>query len=303
MNMMGRAARGTTLRGRPFASPRARALALAQGIELERIRGSGPDGRVVVGDLALQGATLNAQPDSPAAQPARPTRYLDVPNSIGRQLIARRLTESARHAPQFHATVECCVDPVLELRAALRERLLAKGIRLSLNDFVLHAVAQALRDVPQVNVAFSMAAIRQFEQVHLAVAVDVPGGLVTPVIADADSMGVARIAAEMGRLIGQAREGTLPAGASAGGTFSVSSLGSLGVQGFTALLNPPQAAILAVGAAERKPAVRDDRLVVATLMSVTLGCDHRAIDGALAARWLNAFKRRIEEPQEEDVWK
>lgn len=300
---MGGAVRATTLRGRPFASPRARALALAQGIELEQVRGSGPDGRVVVRDLAGQAASIGAQSDSPAARPARPTRYLDIPNSIGRQLIARRLTESARQAPQFHATVECCVDPVLELRAALHERLLARGVRLSLNDFVLHAAAQALREVPQVNVAFSMAAIRQFEQVHLAVAVDVPGGLVTPVIADADSMGVARIASEMGRLIGQARDGTLPAGASAGGTFSVSSLGSLGVQGFTALLNPPQAAILAVGAAEKKPAVRHDQLVIASLMCVTLGCDHRAIDGALAARWLKAFKRRIENPREEDVWR
>lgn len=288
---------------RRFASPRARAQARESGVALDGVAGSGPGGRIVVKDLAGLHAKAARLAPPPVGEPARPTRYIDVPNGIGRQLIARRLAESVRDVPQFEASIDCCVDPVLALRSATAERLQAQGLRLSVNDFVLHAAAQALREVPQVNVSFTGPAIRQFDQVHLAVAVAVDAGLVTPVIADADALGVARIAGEMRALMQQARSATLPAGASAGGTFSVSNLGGLGIQRFTALLNPPQAAILAVGAAEPRPVVRNGQLAIGTMMTVTLGCDHRAIDGALAARWLAAFRRYLESPREEDVWK
>jgi pyruvate dehydrogenase E2 component (dihydrolipoamide acetyltransferase) len=232
----------------------------------------------------------------------RSTRYEDVPNTLGRKLIARRLTESMQQAPHFYARVDCCVDSVLALRAGSTSRLAKHGDKLSINDFVIHAVAQALRDVPAVNVSFLGAAIRRYQQVHVAVAVAVAEGLATPVIADADSKGVVQIAREMRELATQARAGTLPAGASSGGTFSVSNLGAHGVREFTAVINPPQAAILAVGMAESRPLVRPGQIVAATMMTVTLSCDHRAIDGALAASWLAAFKGRLENPKEEDLW-
>ena len=284
---------------RRFASPRARAAVRAQGLDIAQVTGSGPNGRVVLQDLAA--VRKVSEPVMPIAM-QRPTRFEDVPNSLGRKLIARRLTESMQQAPHFYARVDCCVDAVLALRDAVASRLEKQGAKLSLNDFVIHAVAQALRDVPAVNVSFLGSAIRRYQQVHVAVAVAVGEGLVTPVIADADCKGVAQIAREMREQAAQARAGTLVAGASAGGTFSVSNLGAQGVREFTAVINPPQAAILAVGMAEPRAVVRAGQLTVATMMTVTLSCDHRAIDGALAAQWLAAFKRRLESPKEEDLW-
>jgi pyruvate dehydrogenase E2 component (dihydrolipoamide acetyltransferase) len=284
---------------RRFTSPRARAAAHAQGLDLAQIIGSGPRGRVVVQDLP--GPRRLGEPAAPPHM-ERSTRYEDVPNTLGRKLIARRLTESMQQAPHFYARVDCCVDSVLALRAGSTSRLAKHGDKLSINDFVIHAVAQALRDVPAVNVSFLGAAIRRYQQVHVAVAVAVAEGLATPVIADADSKGVVQIAREMRELATQARAGTLPAGASSGGTFSVSNLGAHGVREFTAVINPPQAAILAVGMAESRPLVRPGQIVAATMMTVTLSCDHRAIDGALAASWLAAFKGRLENPKEEDLW-
>lgn len=284
---------------RRFASPRARAAARAQGLDLALVDGSGPNGRVVLHDLgsAVPGARAPA-----ATVSERPTRYTDIPHGLGRKLIARRLTESMQQAPHFYTRIECCVDAVLALRTALAGRLEQLGDKLSVNDFVVHAAARALRDVPAVNVSFNGSAIRHFQQVHVAVAVAVDEGLVTPVIADADGKSVVQIARELRALAAQARAGTLPAGASAGGTFTVSNLGSHGVREFTAVINPPQAAILAVGMAEPCAVVRDGQIRAASMLTVTLSADHRAIDGALAARWLGAFRRRLENPMEEDVW-
>ena len=298
MTMQGSALAGHRA-NRRFASPRARAASRAQGLDLAQITGSGPNGRVVLQDLAGARSVLAAA-EPPAA--GRPTRYEDLPTSLGRKLIARRLTESLQQAPHFYARVDCCVDAVLALRDAVASRLEKQGDKLSLNDFVIHAVAQALRDVPSVNVSFLGAAIRRYQQVHVAVAVAVGEGLVTPVIADADCKGVAQIAREMRELAAQARAGTLAAGASAGGTFSVSNLGTQGVREFTAVINPPQAAILAVGMAEPRAVVRDGQIRIATMLTATLSSDHRVIDGALAAQWLAAFKHRLESPKEEDLW-
>ncbi len=284
---------------RRFASPRARAAARAQGLDLALIDGSGPNGRVVLQDL---GAAHTTRPPVTAQASERPTRFEDIPNSLGRKLIARRLTESMQQVPHFHTRIDCCVDAVLALRSALASRLDKQGDKLSVNDFVVHAAAHALRDVPAVNVSFSASAIRHYQQVHLAVAVAVDEGLVTPVIADADGKSVVQIARKLRALAARARAGTLPAGASAGGTFTVSNLGSHGVREFTAVINPPQAAILAVGMAEPCAVVRDGQIRAASMLTVTLSADHRAIDGALAARWLGAFRRRLENPMEEDVW-
>ena len=283
---------------RRVASPRSRALAREHGLSLHDLPGSGPNGRIVRLDVE---AALKSPGHGAAAALERPTRYEDVPHTIGRKLIARRLTESMQQAPHFHARVDCCLDGLLALRAAHASGLAQQGLKLSINDFVIHAAAQALREVPAVNVAFRPSAIRHFAQVHVAVAVAVPQGLVTPVIADADSKGVAAISREMRDLVAQARAGTLAPGASAGGTFSISTLGGHGVREFTAVINPPQAAILAVGAAEQRAVVRDGQLTVATVMTVTLSSDHRAIDGELAARWLAVFRGHIESVGEEAV--
>ena len=290
----------TTLRtSRRFASPRSRALAREHGLDLQDLAGSGPNGRIVRQDVE---AALKSPGQGAPATVERPTRYEDVSHTLGRKLIARRLAESMQQAPHFYARIDCCIDGILALRAAQASRLAQEGLKLSVNDFVIHAAAQALRDVAAVNVSFSASVIRHFAQVHVAVAVAVPQGLVTPVIADADSKGVAAISREMRELAAQARAGTLPPGAGAGGTFSISNLGGHGVREFTAVINPPQAAILAVGAAEQRAVVRDGQLAVATMMTVTLSSDHRAIDGELAARWLAAFRRHIESVGAEALW-
>jgi len=268
-------------------------------MDLQSLTGSGPNGRIVKADVL---AALKAEGGPQATAPQRPTRFSDVPHSLGRKLIARRLTESKQQAPHFYARIDCCVDALLTLRAGAQPQLDAQGLRLTLNDFVIWAAARALRDVPEVNVSFTDASIRCYQQVHIAVAVAVEQGLVTPVIADADGKTVVQIAREMRALVEQARTGALPAGASAGGTFSVSNLGALGVREFTAVINPPQAAILAVGAAQARAVVANGQLAVATMMTVTLSADHRAIDGAVAARWLAAFQRRLESLQENDLW-
>jgi len=288
--------------GRParhFSSPLSRALARERSLDLASLTGSGPNGRIVKADVL---AALQAGAGSQPAVSQRATRFSDAPHSLGRKLIARRLTESKQQAPHFYARIDCCVDPLLALRASAQPRLDAQGLKPTLNDFVIWAAARALRDVPEVNVSFTDAAIRSYQQVHIAVAVAVEQGLVTPVIADADGKSVVRIAREMRELVEQARAGSLPAGASAGGTFSVSNLGALGVREFTAIINPPQAAILAVGAAQPRAVVAHGQLAVTTMMTVSLSADHRAIDGAVAARWLAAFQRRLESPQEQDLW-
>jgi pyruvate dehydrogenase E2 component (dihydrolipoamide acetyltransferase) len=225
-----------------------------------------------------------------------------VPNTLGRKLMARRLTQAKQDAPHFYLIIDCHVDAVLALRASQQERALSEGVRLSLNDFVIKAAALALGDIPALNASFSETSIRYFEDVHVSVAVAVDDGLVTPVIEHADRKSVAQIAVAMAALSTQARAGTLPAGASAGGTFSISNLGAFGVREFAAVINPPQAAILAVGAAEARPVVVDGKLAVATVMTATLSADHRVTEGAVAARWLAAFRSRLVGLSEADVW-
>ncbi|MEY4268653.1 MAG: hypothetical protein RIS90_3188 [Pseudomonadota bacterium] len=285
--------------GRPFASPLSRAMASRSGLDLRLVQGSGPQGRIVRTDVAAALA-LTSKPTAKA--PDRATRFHDVPNSLGRTLMARRLAQAKQEAPHFYLSMDCQVDALLALRASAQTRAVSEGARLSLNDFLIKAAALALRDVPALNASFSEASIRYFDDVHVSVAVAIDDGLVTPVIEHADRKSVAQIAVAMAELAAQARAGALPTGASAGGTFSISNLGAHGVREFAAVINPPQAAILAVGAAEARPVVLDGQLAVATMMTVTLSVDHRVTEGAVAARWLAAFRSRLVSLTVADVW-
>lgn len=281
------------VRPRPFASPASRAIARQHGLDLAALSGTGPQGRIVRADVMAFLDRAGGSEHDPGAHAAGGAPFDEIANPIGRRLIARRLSESLLQAPHFYVRIDVNIDAVLQLRAAWRAE---QGAIPSVNDFVIQAAAGALREVPGVNASYTEAAIRRYRQVNIAVAVAVQDGLRTPVIREADTKPVASIALEMRTLAGQARDGTLPSDASRAGTFSISNLGGLGVREFTAVINPPQGAILAVGAGEPRAVVRDGALAIATMMTVVLSADHRLIDGALAARWLAAFRRRIENP-------
>ena len=288
----------TSTETRRFASPVSRALARTHGLDLSAVIGSGPQGRVVRSDVqALLGAAAAVYPMAKA--PALPDLpFDDIPNGIGRTLIARRLTDSMQQVPHIHLRMDCNMDAVLGLRARWGG---APSARPSINAYVLHAAASALRAVPGVNASYTDSAIRRYRQVNIGMAVAVEDGLLTPVITDADRKSVAQITLELAELMARARSASLAPGAQRGATFTVSSLGSFGVRDFTAVINPPQAAILAVGAAEPRAVVLNGQLAVATMMTVVLAADHRAIDGALAARWLAAFKSAIDNPAREPL--
>ena len=216
-----------------------------------------------------------------------------------RRAIARRLTESKQQVPHFYLTLDCEIDALLKLRADLNAKSPEKGegaYKLSVNDFVIRAAAAALRKVPAANAAWSEEGIIMFDAVDISVAVALPGGLITPIIRNADNKGLAAISTEMKSLAAKAREGKLKLEEFQGGTFSISNLGMYGVKDFAAVINPPQGAILAVGAGEQRPVVKAGALGIATIMSVTLSVDHRAVDGAVGAEYLAAFKKLIEDP-------
>ena len=296
---------------RIFASPLARRMAKQAGLALETIAGTGPNGRIVKVDVEAAIAAAAAAPAvaapaavpaapvaAPAAAPAMPATaaYQDAPASTMRKVIAQRLQEAKREVPHFYLTVECAVDALLETRAQLNER--SDDYTLSVNDFVIRAAALALRKVPAANASWVDGALRQYASADVSVAVAIEDGLVTPIVRNADGKGLAEISAEVKELAGRAR--AKPMGLAPeeyqGGTFSVSNLGMYGIKEFSAIINPPQSMILAVGIAEQRPVVKDGALAVATMMSCTLSVDHRVVDGALGARFLQAFKGLIEDP-------
>lgn len=285
---------------RLFASPLVRRLANERGLRLDEIVGTGPNGRIVKSDLERIGtapgapATVTA-PASPAPSEVRAEgSYTDIPHTGMRRAIARRLTESTATVPHFFLTADCRVDELLELRARINT---ASDVKISVNDFVLRAVASALQDVPEANAIWTDSATRRFDGVSVAVAVAIPGGLVTPVLHGIDRMRLSDISRASRDLAERAREGKIKQQELEGGSFSVSNLGMFGTTQFSAIINPPHSGILAVGAATRRPVVdADGELSVATVMTVTLSADHRVMDGALAAQWLGAFTRRIENP-------
>ena len=289
--------------GRIAASPLARRMARQAGLDLAAIAGSGPHGRIVKADiekaLEARAPAADAAPEeaAPAARPpvAAAPEARAVPHSTMRKVIARRLSEADRDVPQIYLSVDLEIDRLLAARREINETL-DGAAKVSVNDMVIKASALALRQVPEVNAQWTETATLLLGSVDISVAVAFEGGLITPIIFDADRKGLAQIAGEMKDLAGRAREGRLRPEEFQGGGFSVSNLGMYGIGQFTSIVNPPQAAILAVGAGVQKPVVRDGEIGIATIMTCTLTCDHRAIDGALGARWLQAFRGFVERP-------
>jgi pyruvate dehydrogenase E2 component (dihydrolipoamide acetyltransferase) len=275
---------------RVFASPLARRIAKELNVDLARVAGSGPSGRVLKADVE---SASRAGPAAPAtAAPAG--AYEDIPHTNTRRVIAQRLAEAKRSIPHFYLTIDCDVDALLAARKQANEMI--DGLKLSVNDLVIKAAALALRKVPAANAAWSETAIRRFHDVDIAVAVAGPNGLITPVVRNADAKNLRQISAEMKALAARAKESRLRPDEYQGGGFTISNLGMHGIREFAAIINPPQACILAVGASEQRAVVRDGALAVATMMTCTLSVDHRAVDGALGAEFLAAFRKLIESP-------
>lgn len=280
--------------GRLFASPLARRLAAQWHVALLGVTGTGPHGRIVRRDVEAARDRAPVDAAAPlAARAARPAARR-VPHTGMRRAIARRLTESKQHVPHFYLSVDCKMDALLALRAQANQ---GGAVKLSVNDFIVRAAALALREVPEVNVSWHEDAIEYHAGADISVAVATDGGLVTPIVRDADVKPLSAIAGEIVELAGRAKINRLKPEEFTGGSLTVSNLGMYGIREFAAIINPPQAAILAVGAAERRPIVGDDgELVAATVMTVTLSADHRAVDGAVGARWLAALRTLIENP-------
>jgi pyruvate dehydrogenase E2 component (dihydrolipoamide acetyltransferase) len=280
---------------RVFASPIVRKLAREAGIDLAQVPGSGPQGRIVRKDydaFVASGGAAKAAPTATVA-PQSASGFSEIPHSSMRKAIARRLTESKSTVPHFYLKADCVVDKLLEARAQVNEGL---GIKTSVNDWVVKAVAHALIKVPGSNVIWTDTAMRQFDHADISVAVATEGGLYTPVIRGVDQLSIPEINTQIRALAEKARGGTIKQEEIEGGSFAVTNLGMFGTEEFSAILNPPQSGILAVGAAREKAIAVDGALQVAQVMTVTLSADHRAVDGALAAEWMVAFKNAIENP-------
>ena len=307
--------------GRVLASPLAKRMAAQSGLDIGAIKGSGPNGRVVKRDV--EAAIAGGVPAAAAPEAAAPAAalaaaapmmasgpsakaladmlglgYRQEPLSNMRKTIAARLTEAKQTVPHFYLTVDCELDALLKVRKELNGRAEASGgaYKVSVNDFVIRAAALALKKVPAANASFDPEGMLFYGHADVSVAVATPAGLITPIIKAAETKGLAEISAEMKDLAARARDGKLKPEEYQGGTFSVSNLGMFGVKQFSAIINPPQGAILAVGAGEQRPVVKDGALAVATVMSCTLSVDHRVVDGAVGAAFLAAFKPLIEDP-------
>jgi pyruvate dehydrogenase E2 component (dihydrolipoamide acetyltransferase) len=309
---------------RVFASPLARRLAEEKGVPLSAVQGTGPHGRVVAADIeaakpgaaapapaaaAAPAAAPKPAAPAPAAAPAAkpgtssiellgiPAGSYDLkPLNMMRKTVARRLSESFRDIPHFPLTVDLEIDALLAARAKINKALEKDGAKVSVNDLVIKACAIALKKVPDANASFSPEGIAYHHNADISMAVAIEGGLITPIIRKAELKSLAEIAAEAKDLAERARTMKLKPEEFMGGTFSVSNLGMFGIKSFGSIINPPQGCILSVGAGEKRPVVRGDALAVATVMTVTLTCDHRVVDGAVGARWLEAFKGLIEDP-------
>ncbi|MDA8231748.1 MAG: pyruvate dehydrogenase complex dihydrolipoamide acetyltransferase [Magnetospirillum sp.] len=289
---------------RVFASPLAKRIAKEAGLGLDGVSGTGPHGRIVKADVeaALRPGAAPARVPSLApeaiAVPKAPApfepAYEEIPNSSMRKVIARRLTEAKQSVPHFYLTIDCDVDALLGLRAEMNKR--SDEFKLSVNDFVIRAVALALKKVPAANASWSEEAIHRYTDIDISVAVATPNGLITPVVRHADRKGLGAISTEMKALAIKARDGKLMPDDYQGGGFTISNLGMYGIREFAAIINPPQGCILAVGAAEQRPVVRDGALAVASVMTCTLSVDHRVVDGAVGAEFLAAFKKLVEDP-------
>jgi pyruvate dehydrogenase E2 component (dihydrolipoamide acetyltransferase) len=287
-----------------IASPLAKRIAADKGIDLSSIRGSGPNGRIVKADV--ESAKPGAAPAAAAAPPApvaAPVQAQDfgIPHEVEklsgmRKTIARRLTESKQQIPHIYLTVDVRLDALLKLRAEINDALASQGVKISVNDMLIKALAKSLLAVPSCNVQFAGDTLLKFSRADISVAVSIEGGLITPIVTDAGSKPISAIATEMKDLAARAREGKLQPQEYQGGTASISNMGMYGIKQFDAVINPPQAMILAVGAGEKRPHVIDGALSVATVMSATGSFDHRAIDGADGAELMKVFKELCEKP-------
>jgi pyruvate dehydrogenase E2 component (dihydrolipoamide acetyltransferase) len=316
-------AEATQASGRQRVSPIARKLAKDAGVDVSQITGTGPSGRIVRRDVeaSVANGAVAAQPVAapavaspvvavPAAAPEAPapvstsaskeiasqeysSTYSTIPHTSMRKAIARRLTESKSTVPHFYLNADCAVDELLALRKKINE---SSQVKISVNDMVVRAVAAAFEDVPDANVVWGPDAMIKYESVDISIAVSTDGGLLTPVIRGVEKRSLSNIARTITDLAERSRAGKLRQEELNGGSFAVTNLGMFGTSSFSAILNPPQSGILAVGAASPKAVVVDGEITIVTIMSVTLSADHRAVDGALAAQWLAAFKIRIENP-------
>jgi len=275
---------------RVFASPLARRLAEHINVDLRNIPGSGPHGRIVKLDVE------KASKSSPSSATITygESGYSDVPLNNMRKITAKRLTGSKQEIPHFYLAVDCAIDAILALRADLNTRL--EGEKLSVNDFIIRAVALALIKVPEANVSWQETALRHYKSADIAVAVAIEGGLITPIIRSAEHKTLRQLSGEMKILAEKARSGKLSPEEFQGGTFTISNLGMYGIKSFGAIINPPQACILAVGMGEQRPIIRNGQVEIATQMTCTLSVDHRAVDGAIGSNYLTAFKELIEDP-------
>jgi pyruvate dehydrogenase E2 component (dihydrolipoamide acetyltransferase) len=288
------------------STPLARRAATDRAVDLSTLKGSGPGGRVVEEDVlrsvdAIPPVTQRVAARSKVAASAASegtAPFEAVRLSAMRKTIARRMTESKQQVPHFYLRSRCSMDAVIETRSQLNRDLASEGrdTKISVNDFIIRAAALALRDVPEANVSFAGDEMHLFDRVDISVAVATDGGLVTPVVHDADRKGLATLAAEVKALAGSAREGKLRPEQYQGGTFTISNLGMYGIETVYPILNPPQACILGVGAAEEEPVVRDGKIEIGRIAAFTLAADHRAVDGSVGARLLASLRERLEDP-------
>jgi pyruvate dehydrogenase E2 component (dihydrolipoamide acetyltransferase) len=298
-----------TSEGRLKVSPLARRLAEQKSVDLTALSGSGPNGRIIKADIdAAEGGTApvksEAAAPAPSAAPAStpaPANEFDIPHSTEklsgmRKTIARRLTEAKQTIPHIYLTVDIQLDKLLKLRGELNKSLEPRGIKLSVNDLLIKALAVSLMQVPKCNVSIEGDQLKTFERADISVAVSIEGGLITPIIKSADSKSLSAISTEMKDLADRAKAGKLKMHEYQGGTASISNMGMFGIRNFDAVINPPQAMIMAIGAGEKRPYVIDDSLQIATIMSATGSFDHRAIDGADGAQLMKVFKELCENP-------
>ncbi|MBS1051253.1 pyruvate dehydrogenase complex dihydrolipoamide acetyltransferase [Gluconobacter japonicus] len=282
---------------RIFVSPLAKRMAKDRGIALGSLNGTGPNGRILKRDVEKGG---NAAPVAPKTTPATPVAIdgdvKRVPNSTMRKVIARRLTESKTQVPHFYVSVDIELDALLALRSKLNATAEDNSFKISVNDMMIKAVGLALKKQPGLNVQFTDAETLHFENVDISMAVSIPEGLITPIIRNADQKSLREISREAKDLAKRARAGKLKPEEFQGGTFSISNMGMFGVRDFAAIINPPQAGILAIASGEKRAVVRGDQLAIATVMTATLSVDHRAVDGALGAQWLNALRDIVQNP-------
>ena len=293
------------------ASPLARRLASMNNIDLKAIKGTGPHGRIIKRDIeAAQQSGAGKAPAAGTAAPAAEPRKVQSLEQMGipagsydlvpldgmRKVIARRMTESFRDIPHFPLTVDIELDNLLAARAKINTALESRGVKVSVNDMIIKAVALALKQVPEANASYTPEGIALHHNADIAVAVAIDGGLITPIVRKAETKSLAEISTEMKDLAQRARDRKLKPEEFQGGTFSVSNLGMFGIKTFTSIINEPQGCIMSVGAGEPRPVVKNGALAVATVMSVTLTCDHRVVDGSIGAKFISAFKPLIEDP-------